>query len=68
MQKKGLIKKTIDPKLLALEYSYGMLALQFEYNILNNWNLRTDQVRKKMLDHIKFISNHIKSLNGGDTP
>lgn len=66
MQKNDLIKKSIDPKLLAMEYSYGMLALQFEYNILNNWNLNTDHVRGKMLDHIKFISNNVKSVNGGE--
>jgi AcrR family transcriptional regulator len=66
MQKNDLIKKSIDPKLLAMEYSYGMLALQFEYNILNNWNLSTDKVRGKMFDHIKFISNYIKSVNEGE--
>ena len=60
MQKKELIKKSLNPKLLAQEYTYGMLAMQFEFNILNNWNLNTDQVRKKMLDHINFISDFIK--------
>ena len=66
MQKNDLIKKSIDTKLLAMEYSYGMLALQFEYNILNNWNLSTDQVREKMFDHIKFISNYVKNMKGGE--
>ena len=66
MQKNDLIKKSIDTKLLAMEYSYCMLALQFEYNILKNWNLSTDQVREKMCDHIKFISNYVKNMKGGE--
>ena len=61
MQKKGLIKKSLDPESLAMEYSYGMLAMQFEYNILANWNLSTDKVREKMLNHIKFISDYAKA-------
>jgi hypothetical protein len=62
MQKKGLIKKDIDAKVLALEYTYPMLALRFEYNILKNWNLKTTNVQKKMIDHIKFISQIAKTL------
>ncbi|NIV44399.1 TetR family transcriptional regulator [Candidatus Bathyarchaeota archaeon] len=66
MQKKGLIKKSLNPELLAMEYTYGMLAMQFEYNILDNWNLDTAKVREKMLHHIKFISEYAKSVKGGE--
>ncbi len=66
MQKKKLIKRDLDPKFLAIEYTYGLLAMQFEYNILSNWNLATDKVRKKMLDHIKFISEYAKSTKEGE--
>jgi AcrR family transcriptional regulator len=66
MKKKGLIRKGLDPELLAMEYTYGMLAMQFEYNILNNWNLGTDKVREKMVGHIKFISEYAKSAKGGE--
>jgi AcrR family transcriptional regulator len=66
MQKKELIKQNLDPKFLATEYTYGLLAMQFEYNILNNWNLSTSKVREKMLDHIKFISEYAKSGKGGE--
>jgi AcrR family transcriptional regulator len=61
MQKKGLIKKELNPQILAMEYTYSMLAMQFQYNILNNWNLSTNKIRKMMLDHIKFISDYAKS-------
>jgi AcrR family transcriptional regulator len=66
MQKKGLIKDNLDPRFLAMEYTYGLLAMQFEYDILNNWNLTTDNVRKKMFDHIKFISEYAKSEKGDE--
>ena len=66
MQKKDLTKQNLDPKVLAMEYTYGMLALQFEYNILNNWNLSTNKVREKMLNHIKFISEISKNNEGGE--
>jgi hypothetical protein len=66
MQKKGLIKKSLDVQLLAHEYSYGMLGMQFEYNIRNNWNLDTADIRKKMLNHIAFISEYAKSVKGGE--
>jgi AcrR family transcriptional regulator len=66
MQKKDLIKQNLDPKFLAMEYTYGMLGMQFEYNILNNWNLSTNKVREKMLDHIKFISEYAKIVKGGE--
>lgn len=56
MQKRGMIKKGFDPKVLAVEFTYPLLGLRFEYNILKNWNLDTRQVQKKMTDHIKFIS------------
>ncbi|UCC58552.1 MAG: TetR/AcrR family transcriptional regulator [Candidatus Bathyarchaeum sp.] len=66
MQKKGLIKDNLDPRFLAMEYTYALLAMQFEYDILTNWNLATDKVRKKMFDHIKFISEYTKSAKGGE--
>ncbi len=66
MQEKNLIKKGLDTKLLAQEYSYGMLGMQFEYNILNNWNLDTLNIRKKMLNHITFISEYAKVVKGGE--
>lgn len=62
MQKKKLIKSNLDPRLLAVEYTYGLLAMQFEYNILKNWNQSTDKVREKMLNHIGFISEYAKSV------
>jgi AcrR family transcriptional regulator len=66
MQKKGLIKKFLDAKILAQEYSYGLLGMQFEYNILNNWNLDTADVVKKMLNHIAFISEYAKVVKKGE--
>lgn len=62
MQKKKLIKSNLDPRLLAVEYTYGLLAMQFEYNILKNWNQSTDKVREKMFNHIGFISEYAKSV------
>jgi AcrR family transcriptional regulator len=61
MQKRKLVDQDKDPKFLATEYAYGLLAMQFEYNILSNWCLAIDEVRKKMVDHIKFISEYAKS-------
>jgi len=58
MKKKSLIKNNLDIKFLATEYSYCLLALQFEHNIRSNWKMSTDDVRRKMLDHIKFISEY----------
>lgn len=61
MQKRNRIDQDKDPKFLATEYAYGLLAMQFEYNILSNWFLAVDEVRKKMVNHIKFISDYAKS-------
>jgi len=66
MQKRKLIKQDLDPKVLTMEYTYGFLAMQFEYNILSNWDLATDKVRQKMIDHIKFISEYAKSAKEGE--
>ncbi|MCW3997089.1 MAG: TetR/AcrR family transcriptional regulator [Candidatus Bathyarchaeota archaeon] len=66
MQESNLIGKDNDPKVLALEYTYGMLGLQFEYNILSNWNLPTKTIQEKMLSHIKFISEIAKNSIGGE--
>ena len=56
MQKNGIITKDFDPEVLALEYTYSLLGLRFEYNILKNWNLDTKEIQKKMAQHIKFIT------------
>ena len=61
MQKRKRIDQDKDPKFLATEYAYGLLAMQFEYNILSNWCLAVDEVRQKMFDHIKFISEYAKA-------
>lgn len=66
MQGKKLIKEDVDPRVLALEYTYGMLGMQFEYNILSNWNLNTSKVQEKMLSHIKFISKIAKNVKRGE--
>jgi AcrR family transcriptional regulator len=67
MQENNLIGKEANPKVLALEYTYALLGMQFEYNILSNWNLNTSKVQQKMLDHIKFISDLAKNRNGGES-
>jgi AcrR family transcriptional regulator len=66
MQEKNLIQKNADPRVLALEYTYAMLGLQFEYNILSNWNMDTGKVQQKMLSHIRFISEIAQNTKGGE--
>lgn len=66
MQKRNMVKQDLDPEFLAAEYAYGLLAMQFEYDILRNWSLATDKVRRKMFDHIKFISEYAKSVKDGE--
>jgi AcrR family transcriptional regulator len=66
MQKRSLVKQDLDPKFLAVEYAYGLLAMQFEYDLLSSWNLATDKVRQKMFDHIKFISEYAKNTKVGE--
>jgi AcrR family transcriptional regulator len=66
MQEKNLIQKNADPRVLALEYTYAMLGLQFEYNILSNWNMDTGKVQQKMLSHIRFISEIAQNIKGGE--
>ncbi len=61
MQKRNLVKQDLDPEFLATEYAYGLLAMQFEYDVLRNWSFATDKVRQKMFDHIKFISEYAKA-------
>lgn len=56
MQKNGIITKDFDPEVLALEYTYPLLGLRLEYNILKNWNLDTKEIQQKMAQHIKFIT------------
>ena len=63
MQKNGIITKDFDPEVLALEYTYPMLGLRFEYNILKNWNFDTKEIQQKMAQHIKFIT---KITRNGD--
>ena len=64
MQKNGIITKDFDPEVLALEYTYPMLGLRFEYNILKNWNFDTKEIQQKMAQHIKFITQITR--NGDD--
>ena len=66
MQKRNMVKQDLDPEFLAAEYAYGLLAMQFEYDILRNWSLATDKVKQKMFDHIKFISEYAKSAKDGE--
>ena len=66
MQKRNLVKQDLDTEFLATEYAYGLLAMQFEYDILRNWSFATDKVRQKMLDHIKFIAEYAKSAEQGE--
>jgi AcrR family transcriptional regulator len=66
MQDKGIIKSEFDPKVLAQEYTYPLLGLRFEYNILKSWNLDTKEVQKKMFDHIKFFSANVRSVTGDE--
>lgn len=56
MQKNGKIPKDFVPEILAFEYTYPLLGLRFEYNILKNWNLDTREVKQKMAQHIKFFT------------
>ena len=65
MQENNLTGKDSDPRVLALEYTYALLGMQFEYNILSNWNLDTGKVQQKMLSHIRFISDIAKKPSGG---
>jgi AcrR family transcriptional regulator len=66
MQKRNLVKQNLNPKFLATEYAYGLLGMQFEHNILSSWDLGTDEVRQKMFEHIKFISEYAKSPEVGE--
>jgi AcrR family transcriptional regulator len=55
MRDRGIIGQ-VDSEALANAYSYSMLALRFEYNLLKFWGMDTRQVEEKMAKHIRFIA------------
>jgi len=55
MRDRGIIGQ-VDTESLANAYSYPMLALRFEYNLLKFWGMDTGPVEKKMAKHIRFIA------------
>lgn len=59
MAEKGLIKP-IDPKLLADEYNYGLMAMSIERMLLQTDDEDVMPIVKKMFAHIKFICEIIK--------
>ena len=54
MKERGIIGQ-MDTEALANAYSYPMLALRFEYNLLKFWGMDTGPVGRKMAQHIRFI-------------
>jgi len=55
MRDNGIVGQ-VDTKALANAYSYTMLALRFEYNLLKFWGMDTGPVEEKMAQHIRFIA------------
>jgi AcrR family transcriptional regulator len=55
MKGRGIVGQ-VDTKALANAYSYPMLALRFEYNLLKFWGMDTGPVEEKMAQHIRFIA------------
>lgn len=55
MRDRGIISQ-VDTESLANAYSYTMLALRFEYNLLKFWGMDTGPVEKKMTKHLRFIA------------
>lgn len=55
MRGRGIIGQ-VDTEALANAYSYSMLALRFEYNLLKFWGMDTGPVEEKMAKHIRFIA------------
>ncbi len=62
MMELGQIRQ-VDPKALANAYSYPLLSMQIEYNLLKNWGLDTDPVKNKMERHIDFLVGAVKTGN-----
>jgi AcrR family transcriptional regulator len=55
MKGRGMIGQ-LDTEALANTYSYSMLALRFEYNLLKFWGMDTAPVERKMGQLIRFIA------------
>jgi len=55
MKDRGIIGQ-VDTNALANAYSYPMLALRFEFNLLKFWGMDTGSVEEKMINHIQFIA------------
>jgi AcrR family transcriptional regulator len=55
MKGRGMIGQ-LDTTALANTYSYSMLALRFEYNLLKFWGMDTGPVERKMGQLIRFIA------------
>ncbi len=54
MREKGIIAQ-MDTEALANAYSYPMLALRFEYNLLKFWGMDTRSVEEKIGKNIRFM-------------
>ncbi len=61
MRDKGIIGQ-VDMEALANAYSYSLLALRFEYNLLKFWGMDTVPVEEKMVKHIRFIASVSRPL------
>lgn len=59
MKERGMIGQ-LDTEALANTYSYSMLALRFEYNLLKFWGKDTGPVERKMSTLIRFIADVAK--------
>ena len=59
MKGRGMIGQ-LDTEALANTYSYSMLALRFEYNLLKFWGMDTAPVGRRMGQLIRFIASVAK--------
>ena len=62
MLSSGLIKPLLEPRLLAQEYTYSLLGMFEDYNILKHYDKPTGEIEGLMFDYLKFFWERAKFI------
>lgn len=62
MLEMGLVKKGLNPGLMAQEYTYTVLGMFGDYNILKHYDQSTTAIEDLMYAYVKFFWDRVKNI------
>ncbi len=57
----GIIKPLLDPEILSIEYTYAVLGIFSDYNILKHYDKSTTAIEDLMFEYVKFFWERVKN-------